>query len=86
MPLLMVALLWVLVLGACSAPSQLGQDGRARIAVRTCVITGASSGLGRGAALKLASYRAIVVLAARRTVVLNQVAREAQAAGVRRSL
>ena len=77
----MAALLLVLVLGGCSAPSQLGQDGRARIVGRTFVITGASSGLGRGAALKLASYGANVVLAARRTAVLDQVAREAQAAG-----
>ncbi len=76
----MAAMLWALVLGACSAPSQLGQDGRARIVGRTFVITGASSGLGRGAALKLAAYGANVVLAARRTVVLDQVAREAQAA------
>lgn len=69
------------VLAGCAAPSQLGQDDRQRIAGRTFVVTGASSGLGRGAALKLASYGANVVLAARRTGVLDEVAAEARAGG-----
>lgn len=65
----------------CAAPSQLGQGDRQRIAGRTFVVTGASSGLGRGAALKLASYGANVVLAARRTEVLDEVAGEVRDAG-----
>ena len=36
------------LLAGCAAPSQLGQDDRQRIAGRTFVVTGASSGLGRG--------------------------------------
>ena len=78
--LLAMALLGALLAG-CAAPSRLGQDDRQRIAGRTFVVTGASSGLGRGAALKLASYGANVVLAARRTEVLGEVADEARAAG-----
>jgi short-subunit dehydrogenase len=45
------------------------------------VITGASSGFGRGVALRLASHGANVVLAARRTELLEEVAAEASAAG-----
>lgn len=81
MPLLVAAMLWASLLAGCAAPSQLGQDDRARIAGHTFVVTGASSGLGRGAALKLAAYGANLVLAARRTGVLDEVAREAQATG-----
>ena len=81
MPLLVAAMLWASLLAGCAAPSQLGQDGRARIAGRTFVVTGASSGLGRGVAFKLAAYGGNVVLAARRTAVLDEVAAEAQAAG-----
>ena len=81
MPLLAAAMLWASLLAGCAAPSQLGQGGRARIAGHTFVVTGASSGLGRGVALKLAAYGGNVVLAARRTAVLDEVADEAQAAG-----
>ena len=52
-----------------------------RIAGRTYVITGASSGLGRGVAIELASHGANVVLAARRTELLKEVAAEVRAAG-----
>ncbi len=69
------------LLAGCAAPSQLGADGRARIEGRTFVVTGASSGVGRGVALKLASYGANVVLAARRTDVLCEVSGEVRAAG-----
>lgn len=55
-------------------------DGNA-IRGKTFVITGASSGLGRGTALQLASQGANVVLAARRGGLLEEVAAEAQAAG-----
>lgn len=69
------------VLSGCGAPSQLGQSDRQRVVGRTYVITGASSGFGRGVALKLAGYGANVVLAARRTDVLDQLATEVNAAG-----
>jgi short-subunit dehydrogenase len=82
-----MALILVATLGAslagCAAPSQLGRSDRERVAGRTFVVTGASSGFGRGVALKLASYGANVVLAARRTEVLEEVAAEARAAGGR---
>jgi short-subunit dehydrogenase len=51
------------------------------IAGKTFVIVGASSGFGRGVAVKLASEGANVVLAARRTELLEEVAAEATAAG-----
>jgi len=79
-PLLAIVMLGALLTG-CAAPSQLGQDERERIAGRTFVVTGASSGVGRGVALKLASYGANVVLAARRTEALNDAAAQVQAAG-----
>jgi short-subunit dehydrogenase len=79
-PLVAMAMLGML-LTSCAAPSQLGQSDRERIAGRTFVVTGASSGVGRGVALKLASYGANVVLAARRAEVLDDVAAQARAAG-----
>lgn len=69
------------VLSGCGAPSQLGQSDRQRVVGRTYVVTGASSGFGRGVALKLAGYGANVVLAARRTDVLDQLATQVNAAG-----
>lgn len=52
-----------------------------RLAGRTYVITGASSGFGQGVALELAAHGANVVLAARRTALLEEVAAQARAAG-----
>jgi short-subunit dehydrogenase len=57
---------------ACSSLSPRGEH-----EPRTVVITGASSGFGRGVALRLAARGDNVVLAARRTELLEQVAREA---------
>jgi short-subunit dehydrogenase len=82
MPLVAAAVLGVLLAG-CAAPSRLGEGDRERIADRTFVVTGASSGFGRGVALKLASHGANVVLAARRAEVLEEVAGEVRAAGGR---
>jgi short-subunit dehydrogenase len=82
-PLLIAALLGAGPLAGCAGPSRLGQGDRERIANRTFVVTGASSGLGRGVALRLASHGANVVLAARRTEVLEEVAGEVRAAGGR---
>ncbi len=79
-PLFALAALGALLAG-CAGPSRLGQSDRQRIADRTFVVTGASSGFGRGVALKLASHGANVVLAARRTEVLEEVAAAVRAAG-----
>jgi short-subunit dehydrogenase len=80
LPLLALAALCASLAG-CAGPSRLRQSDRQSIAERTFVVTGASSGFGRGVALKLASHGANVVLAARRTEALEDVAREARAAG-----
>lgn len=77
---LLTGSLLVLLVAAC-ASSPLSSDERARLAGRTCVITGASSGIGRGVALALAQSHANVVLAARNTEALEEVARQARAAG-----
>ncbi|MCD6043149.1 MAG: family NAD(P)-dependent oxidoreductase [Burkholderiales bacterium] len=57
------------------------QQERTQLAGKTYVITGASSGIGRGVALALAAERANVVLAARRGDALQDAAREAEASG-----
>jgi short-subunit dehydrogenase len=69
-----------LTLGAC-ATTGLTAEERQSIAGKTYVITGASSGFGRGTAQRLGAMHANVVLAARRTEVLNEVAAQVQAAG-----
>lgn len=51
------------------------------LAGKTVVVTGASSGLGRGAALQLAAAGANVVAAARRGAVLGELVAEVTAAG-----
>jgi NADP-dependent 3-hydroxy acid dehydrogenase YdfG len=48
---------------------------------KVVVITGASSGFGRGAALELARAGALLVLAARRTELLDELADECRAEG-----
>jgi short-subunit dehydrogenase len=65
----------------CATSTHLGTSERARIAGRTYVIIGASSGFGRGAAVRLGQEHANVVVAARRAEVLEQVAAEVRAAG-----
>jgi short-subunit dehydrogenase len=74
-------LLALLLVGGCATSGRLSPDEQAGVAGHTYVITGASSGLGRGVALRLASLHANVVLAARRTAELDKVAAEAVAAG-----
>jgi short-subunit dehydrogenase len=70
--------LLIFVMSGCA---HLSANDEHDIAGKTYVITGASSGFGRGVALRLAGLKANVVLAARRTDVLNEVARQATAAG-----
>src|SRR6266545_2303382 len=50
---------------------------------KTAVVTGASSGIGRAAAIELARRGADVVVAARRGERLDEVTRQCQALGVR---
>jgi hypothetical protein len=78
--LLALLALTMLLLSGC-ATGRLAPDDQQRFAGKTFVITGASSGIGRGLALELAAMRANVVLVARRVAVLQQVAYEARAAG-----
>ncbi len=73
-PLALLAL--ALILAACAS-----QPGREEIASRTYVVTGASSGFGRGVATRVGAQGANVVLAARRAAVLEEVAGEIRAAG-----
>lgn len=73
------------LLGGCATVGpgayQLQADEQSQIAGKTYVVTGASSGFGRGVALKLAALRANVVLVARRTEVLREVEAQARGAG-----
>lgn len=75
---LSLALATVLSAGCAT---RLDADGRAAVAGKTFVVTGASSGFGRGVARELGRLRANVVLAARRGEVLDDVASEVAAAG-----
>jgi short-subunit dehydrogenase len=76
--LLLVA---VPLLPGCATSTHLSRADVPKIANRTYVIVGASSGFGRGTAVRLGSLHANVVLAARRTELLEEVAREVQANG-----
>ncbi|AHM58671.1 short-chain dehydrogenase/reductase SDR [Flammeovirgaceae bacterium 311] len=67
-------------LGGC-ATWELGASGQRKIAGKTVVILGASSGFGRGVAEQLGAYNANVVLAARRADLLEEVAGQVRAAG-----
>ena len=72
----------LLVLGTLSAcATRLSVDEQRAVAGKTYVVTGASSGIGRGVAIELGAMRANVVLAARRTDVLSEVAAQVRAAG-----
>jgi len=72
------AAVFVVALSACAS---LSDSDRQAIAGKTYVITGASSGFGRGTALALGAMHANVVIAARRTNVLEDVATQIRAAG-----
>lgn len=72
--------LLLLLLNGC-ATSPLSRSDAQKNAGRVYVITGASSGMGRGVALTLAPQRARVVLAARGTAALRALAADVQARG-----
>jgi short-subunit dehydrogenase len=74
-------LILLLSLAGCAISPRIDQDDRARIAGKTFVVTGASSGLGLGVALELAEQGANVVLAARRQDALDKVAEEVRRRG-----
>jgi short-subunit dehydrogenase len=78
--------IFILILIICTllnscATSRLGKSGQSKTRGRTFVITGASSGFGRGVAEQLGRYGANIVLAARRTEVLEEVAMQIRSAG-----
>lgn len=79
MPLLLLCLALLSLAGCATSP--VGRSDREKNAGRTYVITGASSGIGRGVALALGAQRANVVLAARGGEALHSAARQIEAAG-----
>src|ERR1700710_508349 len=77
-PLLILA---ALTLAGCATGGRLGNSEVQQVSRRTYVLVGASSGFGRGVALKLAANGANVVLAARRADLLEEVAEAARSQG-----
>lgn len=72
-PIAVCLLSTTLIVVSCTT-KRLGKHKQEKIAQKVVVITGASSGLGKGVALQAAEYKAIVVLVARSTTALNQLA------------
>ncbi len=68
-------------LGGCAVNTHLSKRDLRNLEGRTYVVTGASSGFGRGVAERLGRERANVVLAARRGAVLEEVAAQVRASG-----
>jgi short-subunit dehydrogenase len=80
-PLALMAL-GAFVLSGCAASGALSSaEQQGKVAGRVFVVTGASSGFGRGVAEKLGRYGGSVVLAARRGEVLEEVAAQVRANG-----
>jgi short-subunit dehydrogenase len=79
---LLLAFCILLVVTGCST-WKLGSAGQKKISGKTYVIVGASSGFGRGVAQELGKYKANVVLAARRTELLEEIADTIRANGGR---
>jgi short-subunit dehydrogenase len=73
-------LISIALLAGC-ATAELSQTDKEKLSGKTFVITGASSGFGRGTAVALGSMHANVVLAARRTALLEEVATQVKQAG-----
>lgn len=76
-----VILLLATALPGCAVSTHLSQHQLNRVAGRTYVVTGASSGIGRGIALRVGSLHGNVVLAARRADALEDVAAQIRASG-----
>lgn len=70
---ILILLLFSYLQAGCST-WKVGSSGQKKITGKTYVIIGASSGMGRGIAEQLGRYKANVVLAARRTDLLEEVA------------
>jgi short-subunit dehydrogenase len=68
-------------LGGCATSTHLRPSEYRSVANRTYVVVGASSGIGQGIALRLGEHHANVVLAARRTDLLEEVAARVRASG-----
>jgi short-subunit dehydrogenase len=71
---LLLVLICLLFAGTSCTTWKLGLSGQKKISGKTYVIVGASSGIGRGVAQELGKYKANVVLAARRTDLLEEIA------------
>lgn len=69
------------MLTGCAMPQRLSPSASQIVAQRVYVVTGASSGFGRGIAEQLGRHRASVVLAARRADALEEVATAVRANG-----
>jgi short-subunit dehydrogenase len=69
------------LLAGCASPTRLSLSDQRALSGRVYVVTGASSGFGQGVAELLGRNRASVVLAARRTELLESVAQTVRAAG-----
>ena len=69
------------MLSGLISTSKLSASAQKEIAGKTFVIIGASSGFGKGTALQLGAYKANVVLAARRTDLLEDIAAQVRASG-----
>lgn len=79
-PLLVLIPAALMLLSGCTT-GELRNEERARLAGKTFIVTGASSGIGRGVALELGRAGATVVVVARRTGALESLAREIRASG-----
>ena len=80
---LALALFLAPMVTGCAANTTLRAGDTPRIVGRTYVVTGASSGFGRGVAVRLGALGANVVLAARRAELLEEVAGEIRSGGGR---
>jgi short-subunit dehydrogenase len=76
----LIAACFLILITSC-ATSKLGSSGQQKIAGKTFVIIGASSGFGRGVAEQLGAYKANVVLAARRADLLEEIAGKIRSSG-----
>src|SRR4051794_11380640 len=78
---LMVAFSLIVFFCTGCATWKLGSAGQKKIKNKTYIIIGASSGFGRGMAEELGRYGANVVIAARRTELLEEIATKIRASG-----